>query len=410
MKKLICVAAAFAMVAGVATVASAEVDLSGSARVRARVNDSGVGSTVTQWDSRVRVKVHAKTEGGGYVKARVRFLDGTWGTGGDYSASAKGDYNVWSDYAFVGFKTGKFDIAGGKMPASFSPWFVDDERRDRFRVLFKDGGLALAFTYDKNIYEYTSRVSQTVLPVTFLDGNTVDLVAQVAGTPYDGDKDSWGVTYRQKFSDAVSANARVVYVVNNASVGEDDGFKGSANVAMHFGGNNIIVEQSYKEGDLFGLGRDDQYGGYAEWNATFGSITPTARVGYTMDGFVADQTFGWLMIGGDVPTSNISRVGMGGDTAFLGLSSKFQTTEALSFTGNFVYMDIDGSVVNGMINGIPYSFYSAAYGDNPIELSGQVKYQVGKGVELLARAGWLGSDNDARDDAFSAYAQMEVSF
>ena len=132
MKKLICVAAAFAMVAGVATVASAEVDLSGSARARIRYNDAGVGDSVYKWDSRVRVKVHAKTEGGGYVKARVRFLDGTWGTGGDYTAQAKGDYNVWSDYAYVGFKTGKFDIAGGKMPIAFSPWFLDDERADRF--------------------------------------------------------------------------------------------------------------------------------------------------------------------------------------------------------------------------------------------------------------------------------------
>ena len=73
MKKLICVAAAFMMVGG-ATAALAEVDLSGSARVRARYNDAGVGDSVEKWDSRVRVKFHAKTEGGGYVKARLRFL------------------------------------------------------------------------------------------------------------------------------------------------------------------------------------------------------------------------------------------------------------------------------------------------------------------------------------------------
>jgi len=402
MKKLICVAAAFLMVGG-ATAAFAEVDLSGSARVRARYNDSGIGNDITKWDSRIRVKFNAKTEGGGYIKARLRFLDGTWGLGNDYTPTAKGDANVWSDYAFVGFKTGKFDLAGGKMPASFSPWFSDDERVDRLRLLYKDGGVALAFTYDKKIYEFADTTNSITHTVTDAGGNLVDLVAQVSGSGFDGDKDVWGFTYRQKFSDTLSANARVVYVVNDASVGDDDGFKGSVNVAMNFGGNNIFIEQSYKEGNLFSTG-DDQFGGYAEWNATYGSITPVVRLGYTMDGFTADQTFGWLMVGGDVPTTNIGRVGIGGDTTFLGLSSKFQTTEALSFTGNLVFFDIDGSMIGDT------GIYSAFYGDNPIELSGQVKYQLGKGVELLARAGYLSSDNDPVDDAFSAYAQMEVSF
>ncbi len=405
MKKLICVAAAFAMVAGVATVASAEVDLSGSARVRARYNDAGVGDSVTKWDSRVRVKFAAKTEGGGYVKARLRFLDGTWGTGADYTPDAKGGGNVWSDYAFVGFKKGKFDLAGGKMPIAFSPWFLDDERADRLRLLYKDGGLALAFTYDKKIYEYAGTTKSVSYTTTAADGNLVDLVAQIQGDPYGGDKDVWGVTYRQKFSDAINLNVRAVYVTDSTYM-DRDGFKGSANLGMTFGANNIILEQSYKDGDTISDGADDQYGGYVEWNSTFGTITPVARLGYTMDGFKTDQTFGWLMIGGDVPTSNISRVGMGGDTVFAGLSSKFQTTEALSFTGNLVFMDIDGSY--NMVAGFPT--YSAMYGDNPIEVSGQTRYQLSKGVELLARAGWLSSDNSNVDDAFSAYAQMEVSF
>ncbi len=397
MKKVICVAAAFMMVAGVATVASAEVDLSGSARTRIRYNDAGIGDSVTKWDSRVRVKIKATTEGGGYVKARVRFLDGTWGTGGDYTAEAKGDYNVWSDYAFVGFKVGNFDIAGGKMPTSFSPWFLDDERADRFRVLYKQGGLAVALTYDKKIYEYATTYTNVYLSGVDSDGNIVDLVGQLAENPYEGDKDVWGVTYRQKFSDAFNANVRLVYVADNSVTPDKSGIKGSVNLGMSFGGNNIIVEQSYKEGDTVAVGSDDQYGGYAEWNATFGSVTPTLRVGYTMDGFTADQTFGWLMIGGDVPTSNITRVGLGGDTIFVGASSKFQASEKLSFTGNLVFMDIDDDG-------------TAVYGENPVEVSGQAKYQVGKGVALLARAGYLASDGDLVDDAFSAYGEMEVSF
>ena len=111
------------------------------------------------------------------------------------------------------------------------------------------------------------------------------------------------------------------------------------------------------------------------------------------------------MIGGDLPSSQAGTyfVGMGGDTMFLGMSSKFQTSEKLSFTGNLVFMDIDGSYG-------PAGMYSSVYGDAPVEMSAQARYQVGKGVELVARTGYLLSDSDVNDDAFTAYGKMEVSF
>ncbi|HID70341.1 MAG TPA: hypothetical protein EYP35_07775 [Desulfobacterales bacterium] len=397
MKKVICVAAAFLMVAGVATVASAEVSLSGSARARIRYNDDGVKDGVDKWDSRLRIKINATTEGGGYAKGRIRLLDGTWGLGNDYTPTAKGDGNVWSDYAFVGFKKGNIDVAAGKMPTAFSAWFSDDERRDRFRVKYTDGGLLLAFTYDKRIYEFKDTSETIDVPVATLeDGSVLSVPVSVDGTPLGGDKDVWGISYTQKFSDTFKGGARLVYVVDDATA-NNDGFKGTVNFGMSFAGNNIFIEQSYKDGDIFSDTADDQYGGYAEWNATYGSVTPVVRVGYTVDGFQADETFGWLMVGGDVPTTNIKQVGLGGDTVFLGLTSKIQTTEALSFQANLVFFDIDDDG-------------TAKYGDNPIEVSGQAKYKLGKGVALLARAGWLSSDSDVADDAFSAYGQMEVKF
>lgn len=396
MKKLICVAAAFSMVAGIAAVASAEVNLSGDARARLRYNDSGLldSNSVTKWDSRVRFTLAAKTESGAYAKARLRFLDGTWGLGNEYSADAKGDYNVWSDYAFAGFKAGNIDVAAGKMPTSFSPWFLDDERADRFRVLYKTGGTAVAFTYDMKVYEYKDILNTVTVPMD-VNGAIVDTLVQVPGNPVGGDKAVWGVTFRQKFSDTAKMGVRAVYVTDSTTA-DKDGFKGSINTEMNFAGNKIEAELSYKDGDTVTLGSDDQIGGYAGWSAAYGAITPSVKVGFTQDGFTADQTFGWLMIGGDVPTSNIARVGLGGDTIFVGASSGFQASEALSFQANLVFMDVDATTQVG-------------YGDTPIEVSGQAKYMVGKGIALLARAGWLGSDGDA-DDAVSAYGQMEVEF
>ncbi|HIP40404.1 MAG TPA: porin, partial [Desulfocapsa sulfexigens] len=210
MKKVICVAAAFLMVAGVATVASAEVSLSGSARARIRYNDDGVKDGVDKWDSRLRIKINATTEGGGYAKGRIRLLDGTWGLGNDYTPTAKGDGNVWSDYAFVGFKKGNIDVAAGKMPTAFSAWFSDDERRDRFRVKYTDGGLLLAFTYDKRIYEFKDTSETIDVPVATLeDGSVLSVPVSVDGTPLGGDKDVWGISYTQKFSDTFKGGARL---------------------------------------------------------------------------------------------------------------------------------------------------------------------------------------------------------
>lgn len=394
MKKVICAVAAFAMVAGVATIASAEVKLSGDARARLIYNDNGVTDSTNHLDSRVRIKVKGTTEGGGYALGRIRLLDGKWGQGGEYSPTAKGAANIWADYAYLGFKVGSLDIAAGKMPTGFSPWYSDDERADRFRAKYTKDGLLLAFTFDKQLYD--NSLSSSVGTITDIEGNLL----VVSGTAVDANPsyDSinvYGVSYTQKYSDAVSAGVRVEYVEDGTSL-DLDGWKGTANLAVHFGANNILIEQSYKESGLFDS-QDDRFGGYVEWNATFGSITPVARIGYTANGFLADATFGWIMIGGDEPISKIGKVGFGGDTVFAGLSSKFQTSEALSFQANLVYLDRDSGSSN-------------VYGDNPIELSGQTRYNLSKGVSLTAKAGWLSSDSDAADDAFAAYGVMAVSF
>ena len=105
MKKVICAVAAFAMVAGVATVASAEVSLSGDARARLVYKDNGDDS-YSSWNSRARLKIKGTTESGAYMKARVKLFNKTWGTGGDK--------NVVTDYAYLGFKTNGFDLSAGR--------------------------------------------------------------------------------------------------------------------------------------------------------------------------------------------------------------------------------------------------------------------------------------------------------
>ncbi len=376
MKKIICAAAAFAMVAGVATIASADgnVSLGGDARARWIYNDAGADDLVmdeaaeshAKFDSRVRLNIDAKTDAGAYAHMRLRFWDHTWGDMTDSSGAMKAaSDNLYTDYAYLGFKTGNIDVSAGKKIASFTPWFFDDGRADRFMVKYSADGLMVAFTYDHKV--------------------------ETAGL--NDDKGVFGVSYKQKYSDAVTAMVRAVYV-DDGSVADKSGIKGSANVKMHFAGNNIILEQSWKESDTVGAA-DDHWGGYAEWNATFGALTPTARVGYTIDGFSADETFGWVMIGGDEPITKITRLGQGGDTLFGGLSAKYQAAEDLNMQANLVYMDIDNS--------------TSVYGDNPLEISGQAVYSINKSTSLTGKLGWLSSDG-VSDDAIGAYARMAVKF
>ena len=392
MKKVICAAAAFAMVAGVATVASADgnVTLGGDARARWVYNDSGADDLLNaladvtgdpsvkaakshaRFDSRIRLNIDAKTDAGAYAHMRLRFWDHVWGdqtdTYGAMRAASDNGSNLYTDYAYLGFKTGNIDVSAGKRIASFSDWLVDDARADRFMVKYSADGLMVALTYDHKIETFG----------------------------VDDDKQVYGVSYKQKYSDAVDAKARLVYV-DDGSVADMSGIKGSVHVQMHFAGNNIILEQSWKESDTVGS-VDDHFGGYAEWNATFGALTPTARVGYTVDGFSADETFGWIMIGGDEPISKIKRLGLGGDTVFAGLSAKYQAAEDLNMQANLVFMDIDE--IGRSIS---------VYGENPVEVSGQVVYKINKNTSLTGKLGWLSSDS-MLDDAIGAYARMAVKF
>ena len=373
MKKLICVAAAFAMVAGVATVASAEVKLSGDARARFRLMDNGTAD-YAKFDSRLRVKFDASTESGVYAKARLRFYDGTWGTGAFATDDAGNPTNKWTadrgynnsgnvlstDYGYIGFKSNGFNVSAGRQVLNWSEFFVWDKRADRLKVTYKTGGTVVGYTYDQ--------VAET--------------------TSADRDIFKHGVLLKQKISDTAKVAARLVHVTKDSV--DKDGFVADVYATMNFAGNNVRVEAAYKEADAAGTA-DDAFGALASWNATLGSFTPTVRVGLTQDGYVADDQFGWLMIGDIWGTSTGYRVGQGGDTIFAGVSADFAASEKLSFQGNAVYLDVD-----------------AATDDTVTEISAMVSYKVVKGATLSLKSGTLIYADS--EDTFNTVARLDVNF
>jgi len=362
MKKVICAVAAFAMIAGVATVASAKVDLSGDGRFRLQMKDMTGDADYAKWDSRFRIVAKGNTESGVYGLARIQILSSTFDNSGLYSNSGRGDNNIWADQAYVGFKKGAYNVSAGRQPNNFTKWFRYDERSDRFKAVYKANGTVLAYTYDQKRETTTA----------------------------DEDKYVHGITYKQKLSDSMNMGVRAVYVMDDM-LADRDGAKGSAYLRMNLGGNKIAVEQAYIQGDILGAGHDDAYGGYASWSASFGSVTPTVMVGYTMDGYKVDDDFGWIMIGAAWGITEYKQVGQGGDTVFVGGSADVALSEQLTLQGNLVYMDVDD-----LSKGDVY------------EISGKLSYEVVKGANLSFKLGYL--DYSEVDEVVNGVFRLDVGF
>jgi hypothetical protein len=378
MKKVICAAAAFMMVAGVATVASAEVNLSGDARARLTYLDSGVAGldNTDTWSSRVRFVVKATTESGAFAKARIRMADATWDGTTQTQAIDSGveKTNIYVDWASVGIKMGKVTVEGGLQNDSFSDWYSMDNRADRLKVKLDLANGFIAGTYDKAIE------TTTAVP---------------ADTAADNDKNVYGISYKGKFADSFTLMTRLAYV-DDSTVDDLSGFKGSVNGEMALAGGSIFAEMSYKDGGIFSATADDQYGGYAQWAGTFGNIAPTVSVGFTEGGFTADDDYGFIMIGSGSAITQIDQIGQGGDTVFLGLASDYAASEKLSFGGNLVLMDVDT--------------VGTTDGENPYEVSGYAKYLVGAGADVKAVAGYFDADTAADDAVLGFAVTMNVAF
>lgn len=372
MKKVICAIAAFAMVGGVASVASAgNVDMSGSARTRLYYTDQGDHGE-THWSSRVRVKIDAKTENGAYMKSRLRLADANWDGTRDTRAKGEGS-NLYADYAVMGVKMGKVTLQGGLTVTEFSKFFNWDGRSDRFLVKYQDDSFVAVFTYDM-------------------------LRDDVGGiTVSDDDMVGYGLTFKSTLQEGFNLGARAVYKNDEAASGPS-GFVGSIYGDLNVAGQDIWAEFAYKDSD-FVPGEDNGMGMYAAWTGNFGTVAPTVSLGYVWDGYVADDDYGWIMIGGASAITAYNQVGMGGDTTYIAADTTVAISEQLSARGVFVYMDVDPAAGSSL---------------NPWELSGSLDYNLTSDAVLSLVAGYLNTDYDGPvaeyDDVFSSAVTLEVFY
>lgn len=413
MKKVLVAGAALLLAGSMVTVASAEVNLSGDARVR-YVGGSGYDMRVKadlsgteqsdyqdEFNSRIRVKINAKAKGGAYAKVRVRFDDFMW-DGQGWGAAAY-DKNVWADYAYLGVPMGPVDVSAGRMPDNYSKFFSWDERPTRLKADWNGGAVRVIGLID--VQDETGLTTQDLWN--------------------DNDYMGYGLVVSFNINEDNALKGYVRYQDDERGAGilgynDRSGWLGSINYAGKVAMLGLEAELAYKSADVLanmstGGTRidDDGYGGYVQASMDLGALTPAVQLGFTQDGYQADDDFGFIMIGAAEPITYVRTMGTGlGDTYWAALTSGFQVSEQFKLAGNLVYYDVNLND-NALENSDDIRGAVDAW-----EISGSATYTISEGADLTYKIGYLDQSYDGRlnaagiseDGIFGQYLRMLIKF
>ena len=404
MKKVIAAAAGLLMIGAMVSVSYGEVTLGGDARVRYVYKDdydfgNSQQGAFDYFDSRVRVTLEGKAKGGAFVKVRMRFDDFRW-DGQGWNAYQDGK-NVWADYAWIGVPMGPVTVEGGRMVANFTKFFSWDNRPTRLKAGYKNGPLSLTALVDVKQEDADN----------FLDNWD------------DNDYMAGGLVGSYRLSDdwLLKGYARYEWddrewmYVNNTLVRRTDdnsGFLGSLHLAGKAAGFGLETEVAYRAAGVIAYGKeDDGWGWYGNGDYTFGSITTALNIGITRDGYLADNDFGWIMLGNtqENPTAVISQIGTSGDWTWIAPTVTWAATDRFTLVGNFVWVNVDGPDEADISDNRLAKLY---------EISGAAHYVISEGAEFAVKMGYLQPDFDGRldgigvqdDGAFGGFGRLQIKF
>ena len=378
MKKLIAAAAGLMLVGTMVGSAAAAVTFGGDARVRWYYEENGDGTDRTdeKFSSRVRVKVNADAKGGAYARARIRMTDSTW-DGTRQTRDRGAGTNSYVDYAYIGVPMGPVTFEGGLMPVNLTKFTLWDSRADQFIVKWANDMTNLEFWFQKNLEVETRPDDPTFNDLT--DDNDINTYFGKWDQKFAGD---WGTTlgigYRQDETPA-----------------DVEGWLGTIQFSGPAGPVALEGALAYTESDLL-ESADDGWGGYLQGGMNFGATSVTLNGGFTQDGYLADDDFGFIMIGGasSITPAIVSNIGVGGDWGWIGGIVGFKVSEDLSLKGILVYADISDA-------------------GSLLEVSGSLSYAISDGASFTWDIGFLNNDRDDADDAenpFGTALTFEVSY
>lgn len=420
MKKVLVAGTALMLAGSVAVQAQAEVNISGDARVTyigkqdyLRTTDSANGYD-DFFESRVGLNFEAKAPAKG-VTAKARLYFDGYGFEDDApwnGQESRTDLSV--DYAYLTAPLGDWTIKAGRVNPDYSRFFSWNIRPTRVVANYKQGNIDITpfigvraeassekDAWDDNDYTEYGLVAGLKLE----NGWTLKAYGR-----YDDDKRKWDQTTKDLGMPAVDANGNLYVVVapkvpiyntftphNDRSGFLGDVFLNNDGAGCDFG---FHAEFAYKAADVQGT-KDDGMGGYIMLSKAVSSqFTPAVLVGMTKDGYVADNDFGFVMIGGDTSTQ-VLRVGDGGDLLFGAFVANYKVSERLTLTGNFLYADFDNSDAGTL--------------DSAIEVSGVAGYALNDSASLTYKAGYMtpsynGNVGSLDDAYFAHYLRLNITF
>jgi len=442
MKKVLVAGAALLIAGSMVSVATAEVHLSGDARVR-YVGTSDYVRNITRnpdgslnenangyadnWNSRIRVKFHAKANGGAFMKARLRLDDVKWGTEGSENegwSMWKNGKNVWADYAFIGVPMGPVTFTGGVQEASYSKFFEYDQRPGRAKLEYKNDNLRLIGLIDM-IDENADSVQDQfddndLMAYGFVGAYQINDDWSIKGyARYQDDQRDWDSEESVRYisadsNDPGNVSAGFISVTDTTRTPHVDtsGFLGSIHAQGKVAMIGLEGELAYKEADVQGT-EDDGWGWYIDASMDMGAFVPSIMIGGTYDGYQADDDFGFIMIGAAEPITVIRELGTeAGDSLFAAFMANYAVSDQFRLAGNLVYYDID--IDEDTEHGIP----DVRGAVDAWEISGSATYVISEGADLSYKIGYLDPSYDGRvnsagisdDGYFGQYLRMQIKF
>ncbi|XOF32350.1 MAG: hypothetical protein ACL93V_09885 [Candidatus Electrothrix sp. YB6] len=363
------------------------------------------------FESRVGLNFDATAKGGTSVHARLYFDDEGYNDDAIWHGGGNTQLGVSTDYAYFMTPVGSnLTLRAGRIPLNFTPFYSWDIRPTRVQLIYKSGNLKLVPFVgvvnenwsDFDNLEDNDFMQYGIVPILQLN----DAWTVKGFFRYNDDQRERDANFTLAGIDAVTSTGEPALFYGLAQTADTphadrSGFDGSVNLSGSAGNIGFTAEVSYKAADFQGT-EDDGIGAYVQ--AAFGmeAFTPIIIAGMTQGGFMADQNFGFVMVGGNESTTVVNVGNPYGDLAFAALVLKNQLSDRLSLQGNllFAQYDYDGETM---------------IVDDAIEVSGVLTYQMSESTSFTYKLGALipGYDDDAgvaEDTYFGHLLRYNVEF
>jgi hypothetical protein len=473
MKKVLVASAALMLAGGMyveaasaAAAVTPGVVITGDARARIAsksdtydFNDAAGVSSQVNMDSRVRLNFKGTSAGGAYAFARLRIMEQLMGdmdndTAAAASSTGLHNNNLWADQAFFGIPfTDAFTAEVGKYRSTYGPmgttynFFYDDVNLAGARGIIKVGDNIVINPFA----EWMDEAQNTQFP---------EIGGTYGDTNFDHDSMRFGAHVKAKVNKDWTVGGMLGYqndkrdeyagtsAYSATTITANEGVFASLYLTGKSGAFGFTGEIGFTEAELNGFNTWSEDWNYtnASMSSTTGSITAGAisqdligsadngfggyffpnyqidklnlglNLGFTVDGFVPDRAFGFVMLGGtDNSWITAQQIGVGGDWLWAGLVANYAISDALKLTGNIVYADIDAWSAAGDGPGWTNSAAQVAGRlDSAWELSAVLQYTIVKGANVFFSAGYLAPSFElstkADDPAYAFLTRFEIAF